>query len=83
MDVFRLTTVFGRVRQRIDDIEKLDDAAWPTVGQNDRACMLVGRTNVQEVNAQTVNLGSELRIGIQTSLEAAPVIGGPPVRQKK
>ena len=40
--VFGLATVFGRVSQRIDDIEKFDDAARPAVGQDDRARMLVG-----------------------------------------
>src|SRR5882672_9230061 len=44
--------------------------------------MLVGRANVQEVNAQTVDLGSELRKGVQTSLETAPIIGATPVRDQ-
>src|SRR6185503_5142649 len=37
---------------------------------------------MQEVNAQTVDLGSELRIGVQTPLEAPPIIGGTPVRDQ-
>src|SRR5882762_7077941 len=45
--------------------------------------MLVGRANVQEVNAQTVDLGSELRIRVQASLETAPIIGGTPVRDQR
>src|SRR5215471_12115993 len=69
-----LTTVFGRVGQRIDDIEKFDDATRPAVGQDDRARMLVRRTNLQKVNTQTVDVGPELRIGVQTSLETAPII---------
>src|SRR6185295_2959733 len=44
--------------------------------------MLMGRTNMQEVNAQAVDLGSELRIGVQTPLEAPPVIGGTPIRDQ-
>ena len=40
--VFGLTAVFGRVGQRIDDIEKFDDAARLAVGQDDRARTLVG-----------------------------------------
>src|SRR6267378_6108040 len=39
--------------------------------------------NVQEVNAQAVDLGSKLRIGVQTSLETAPVIGSTPVRDQR
>src|SRR6185503_6209433 len=37
---------------------------------------------MQEVNAQAVDLGSELRIGVQTPLEAPPIIGGTPVRDQ-
>src|SRR6266850_5512946 len=45
--------------------------------------MLVGGTNVQEVNALTVDLGSELRIRVQASLETAPIIGATPVRDQR
>src|SRR6266850_4512618 len=45
--------------------------------------MLVGGTNVQEVNAQTVDLGAKFRIGVQTPLETAPIVGGTPVRDQR
>src|ERR1700722_11892798 len=35
------------------------------------------------MNAQTVDLGSELRMGVQTSLETPPIIGGTPVRDQR
>ena len=40
--VLGLTALSGRVGQRTDDIEKLDNAARPAVGQDDRPRMLVG-----------------------------------------
>src|SRR6202030_813057 len=60
--VFELTAVSGRVSQRTDDIEKFDNAARPAVGYDDRARMLVGRTNVQDVNDKTLAPGSILRV---------------------
>ena len=39
--VFGLTAMFGRIGQGIDDVEEFDDAARPTVGQDDWACVLV------------------------------------------
>src|SRR6266850_8519241 len=38
---------------------------------------------MQEVNAQSIDLGAKLRIGVQTPLEAAPVVGGTPVRDQR
>src|SRR2546421_1126911 len=35
------------------------------------------------MNAQTVDLGAELRIRVQASLETAPIIGGTPVRDQR
>src|SRR5258706_8144641 len=34
---------------------------------------------VQEVNAQAVDPGAELRMGVQASLEASPVVSGAPI----
>src|SRR5260221_680466 len=40
-----------------------------------RVSTVSGTALSQEVNTQTVDLGSELRIGVQTSLETAPMLG--------
>src|SRR6266436_424939 len=49
-------TVGRRVHQRTNDLHKLDDRPRPSMRQNDRQGILVLRSNVNEVNPETVNL---------------------------
>jgi len=69
----------GRVGQRIDDLQLLEERAGPPVGDDDRQGILVLRTNMDEVNVQTVDLGHEVREGPHLRLALAPVVLGRPV----
>ena len=53
--------VRGRVRQRADGVEHLDDGAGPAVGHDQRQRVLVRRPDVDEVDVHAVDLGRELR----------------------
>ena len=62
------------VGEWLDDLELLDDRSGPAVGNDDRQRIFMLRTNVDEVDVQPVDLGDEVREGIQPSLDLAPVI---------
>ena len=54
----------------------------PAVVDDEREGVLVLRTHVDEVDVQAVDLGHELRQGVQLLLDLAPVvIGGPVARE--
>jgi hypothetical protein len=38
------------IRQRIDDLQLLDDRAGPSVRDDERQCLFVFRTHVDEMN---------------------------------
>jgi len=60
-----LAAMGGRVCQRSNDLQELDDRARPSMRQNDRQGILVLRSDVNEVDAETVNLRAKLRQRIQ------------------
>jgi hypothetical protein len=62
------------IGQSIDDLQLLDDRARPPVVHDERQRILVVRTNMDEVNAQSVDLGDELWQGVQLLLALAPVV---------
>ena len=68
-----------RIGQRVDDLQLLDDRAGPTVGDDERQRRFMLRTNVNEVNVQPVDLGDEVRHGIESCFDFAPVVFGRPV----
>jgi hypothetical protein len=74
--------VRGRVGQRADGLEQLDDRAGPAVGHDQRQRVLVRRLDVDEVDVHPVNLGRELRQRVQPGLTLAPVVLGGPVAGK-
>ena len=45
----RIAAVLFRVRERIDHVEKLGDRARPTVGEEQRECVIVRGSHVQEM----------------------------------
>jgi hypothetical protein len=68
-----------RVGQRADDPQQLDHRPRPAVRDDQRQRALVPRLDVDEVDAEAVDLGLELRQGVQLRLARAPVVPGSPV----
>ena len=59
--------VRGRVGQRADGLEQLDDRAGPAVRHDQRQRVLMPRPDVDEVDLHAVDLGRELRQRVQSS----------------
>ena len=72
--VCRASAVGGRIGERIDDLQLLDDRAGPAVRDDDRQRILMFRTNVNEMNVQPIDLGDELRQSVQFRLAFAPIV---------
>ena len=77
--VLGAAAVRRRVGERADGVEQLDDRAGPAVGHDQRQCVLVPRPDVDEVDLDAVDLGGELRQGVQPRLAPAPVVLARPV----
>src|SRR5215213_4426572 len=58
----------------IDDLDLLDDRAGPSVRDDERQRIFMFRTNVNEMDVQPVDLGDELRQGLQFRLDLAPIV---------
>jgi hypothetical protein len=71
--------VRGRVGERADDLEQLEHRAGPAVRDDQRQGVVVPRLDVDEVDAEPVDLGHELRERVQLRLARAPVVVGAPV----
>jgi hypothetical protein len=71
--------VGGGISQRVDDRQQLDDRAGPPVHDDDRQRVVMLRADVDEVNVQPVDLGHEVRQGVQLRLAPAPVVFCRPV----
>ncbi len=75
MESVRCTrAVCRRIGKRIDDLQLLDDRAGPSVRDDERQRIFMFRTNVNEMNVQPIDLGDELRQGVQFCLTLAPVV---------
>ena len=59
----------------------LDDRSGPPVRDDERQCVFVVRADVNEVNIQPIDLGHELRQGVQLRLALAPMMCGPVARE--
>ena len=70
----RARAVCGGVGERIDDLQLLDDRARPSVRDDERQGILVLRADVDEVDVEAVDLGDEMREGLQSGLALAPVV---------
>ena len=77
--VRRAATVRRRVAERAEDAQHLDDRARPSVRDDHRQRIGVGRPDVEEVDVEAVDLGLELRDGVQPRLEPAEVVVRRPV----
>ena len=70
------------IRQRIDDLQLLDDRAGPAVRDDQRQRVRLLRTHVDEVNVDPIDRGDELRQGVELRLARAPVVLGSPVARE-
>jgi hypothetical protein len=70
------------IGQRIDDLHLLDDRAGPSMRDHDRHGILVLRLHMNEVNVEPVDLGDEVRNGVQLRLALAPVVLGSPIARE-
>ena len=69
------------IGERLDDLQLLDDRAGPAVRHDQRQGVFVLRADVDEVDVQPVDLGDEVRHGVEPRLDLAPVVVGLPVAQ--
>src|SRR5918993_4346287 len=72
--VLRAPAVCGWIGEWTDDLQLLDDRAGPSVVDDERQRVFVFRTNVDEVDVEPVDLGDELRQGVQLRLALAPIV---------
>ena len=80
--VRRAPAVRGGIGERLDDLQLLDDRAGPPVRDDQRQRVLVLGADVDEMNVQPVDLGHEVRQGVQLRLARAPVVVRPPVARE-
>src|SRR5712664_3176703 len=67
------------IDERIDNLQLLDNRPGPSVRDDERQRIFMFRTNVNEMNVQPIDLGDELRQGIQIRPALAPIVFCPPV----
>jgi hypothetical protein len=76
-------TVSRRVRERLDDLQQLDDRARPAVRHQQRQGVGVRRADVRELDVEAVDLDDELRQLVQPGLDPAPVVAAAPVLDER
>ena len=64
----------GGIGQWIDDLQLLDDRARPAVRDDKRQRIFMLRANVNEVDVESIDLGDELRQGLELGLDLPPVV---------
>jgi hypothetical protein len=62
------------IGKRLNDLDLLDDRAGPAVRDDHRQRVFMLRAHVDEVNVEPVDLGNEIRQGIEPGLNLAPVV---------
>src|SRR3712207_2830310 len=75
-------SVCRRIGKWIDDLQLLDNRPGPSVRDDERQCIFMLRTNVNEMDVETINLGDELRQGVQLRLSLAPIVVRCPVARE-
>ena len=70
------------IGQRLDDLQLLDDRAWPPMRDDERQRILVHGTHMDEMNVEAIDFGHEVRQGVEPCLALAPVIVGPPIARE-
>ena len=81
--VLGAAAVRRRIRERADGVEHLDHGAGPAVGHDQRQGVLVLRAHVDEVDVHAVDLGDELREGIEPLLDPPEVVLVLPVARQR
>src|SRR5689334_11937736 len=66
--------VRGRVDQRSDDLQLLNDRSRPAMGVNNRQSIGVLRLHMDKVYVEPIDVGDEVRIGEDLGLGAAPIM---------
>ena len=74
--------VCGRIGQGLDDLQLLDDRAGPSVRDDQGQGILVLGADVKEMDVEPVDLGDEVRQGVQLRLALAPVVVRRPVARQ-
>src|SRR5689334_12441156 len=80
--VFGTAAVGGRVRERADRLEELNDRTGPSVRHDQWQRVLVLRLHVDEMDVDSVDRGEELRERVQSRLAAPPVVVIRPVARE-
>src|SRR5260370_4697399 len=70
------------IGQWIDYLQLLDDRAGTAVRDDEGQRMFMFRTNVNEMNVQPIDLGHELREGIQPRLQPPEFVVAAPVARE-
>ncbi|MCY1366757.1 hypothetical protein D9M69_536630 [compost metagenome] len=73
----------GGVGQGADGLQQLEDRPRPAVGHDQRHGVRMAGANVDEVNVQAVDVGQELREGIEFRFRLAPVVASLPVPHQR
>jgi hypothetical protein len=67
------------IGQGINDLHLLDHGAWPAMCHDHRQRVRMRGADVNEMNVEAVDLGDELRQGVEARFDLAPVVIGLPV----
>ena len=68
-----IAAMTDRVRQRPEQVKKFGDRAGIAMGDDQRNSIGLGRADMVEMNMLAINLGLELRIGIEARFGRPPV----------
>src|SRR5215218_2523667 len=71
------------IRQRTDHLELLKHRSRPAVSDYDRERIGMLRSDMNEMNIDTVDLGDELRKGIHLCLDLSPVVLRSPIAHER
>src|SRR5439155_24767625 len=70
------------IGKRIDNFMWFEHRARPSMGDDERQRIFMFRADMNEMNIQSIDLGDEVRHGIQPRFTLAPVVMRLPVAQK-
>src|SRR5690242_9655330 len=75
----RACAMSGGIGERIDDLQLLDDRSGPAMGHDERQGVFVARTDMDEMDVNSVDLGHEHGQRVEACFHLAPVITGAPI----
>ena len=68
-----------RLGERADHVQELDHRARPSVGEDERPRAVMRRPHVKEVDTEPIDLGTELRVGVEPFGKPVHVVVGGPI----